>query len=82
MTIPFVKRKYLVTLTTVVNAGVSHSYSDKMKLLVVRVTLLFTYLSHRLLCLEISINHMSFDTNIGKSTCEGFRLEHILVNLI
>ena len=71
-----------MTLIAVVTAGVSHDYSDKMNLLVVRITLLSTHLSHRLLCLEISINHFFLDTNFGKSTCEGSRLAHILVNSV
>lgn len=45
-----------MTLVTVVNAGVSRDYNDKVKLLVVRIILLFPNLSLRLLCLEISIN--------------------------
>lgn len=73
-----IRWRYLVTLIAVVTAGVSHDYSDKMNLLVVRITLLSTHLSHRLLCLEISINHYFLDTNFGKSICEGSRLAHIL----
>lgn len=78
-----IRRRYLVTFITVVNLGVSHDYGDKTKLLlVVRITLLSTHLSHRPFCLEISIDNVSFDTNIDNSTCEGSRLEYILVNLV
>lgn len=66
MTFPFDKMKTFGDLNNNSKCRGSHDYSDEMKLSIVSVTFLSTYLSHRLLCLEISINHFFFDTNINR----------------